>query len=180
MYGIVNRAIHDLVSKSFWEENWAIIKEKSGIGLNFFICTQDYDNGITYQLAGSTTAEVAMPVCDVLFGFGEWRFLKPAKLKYDGMIETCGQTLKKFLLNLPVFYYRFTMIYLKLTPPEFTGCQLTENSNWVHYRSKRIGLQEFVGKIISGQGTLYETLVDIDLLQSRDEGSDREIFQVSW
>jgi len=33
---------------------------------------------------------------------------------------------------------------------------------------------------LSGLGQMYETPVNIELLQSRSEGSDHEIFKVSW
>jgi Haem-NO-binding len=180
MYGIVNRAIQDLVSETFGEEKWEIIKEKSGIDVDFFISTEPYDDDITYQLAGAISEEMTIPVHDVLFAFGEWWVLKTARQKYGGMMESGGASLKEFLVNLPVFHNRFLIMYPKLSPPEFTISHSEESSIWVHYRSKRIGLQDFVRGILSGLGEMYATPVHIELLQSRDDGSDHEIFKVSW
>jgi hypothetical protein len=37
MYGIVNKAIEDLIKENFSEDKWEAIKERSGIDIDFFI-----------------------------------------------------------------------------------------------------------------------------------------------
>jgi hypothetical protein len=71
-------------------------------------------------------------------------------------------------------------MYPKLTPPEFKITDIDENSVHVHYFSKREGLQEFVRGLLQGLSKLYETETQIELLQTRDEGSSHEIFKVTW
>ena len=72
------------------------------------------------------------------------------------------------------------LIYPKLTPPEFKVSDETENSIQLHYFSKREGLQEFVRGLIQGLGKMYNTPVNIELMQTRNEGSTHEIFKISW
>jgi hypothetical protein len=36
MYGIVNKAIEDLVTENFGEEKWQEVKAKSGVDVDFF------------------------------------------------------------------------------------------------------------------------------------------------
>jgi hypothetical protein len=69
---------------------------------------------------------------------------------------------------------------LKLTPPEFKVSDVTENSINLHYFLKREGLQDFVRGLIQGLGKMYKTPVTIKLIQTRDEGSSHEIFNVIW
>ena len=57
---------------------------------------------------------------------------------------------------------------------------INENSINLHYFSKREGLQDFVRGLIQGLGIMYDTPVTINLLQTRDEGSSHEIFNVIW
>ncbi len=180
MYGIVNKAIEDLVVTNFGREKWEIVLEKSGIDVDFFISNEPYDDNITYQLAGAISGEMDMELGTVLFTFGEWWVLKTAKEKYGGLMEAGGSNLRDFLLNLPVFHNRVMMIYPKLTPPEFKISDVKENSLHVHYHSKREGLKEFTKGILSGLGKMYETPVEIDEVQSRDEGATHEIYKVSW
>jgi len=180
MYGIVNKAIQDLVTENFGADKWELIKEKSGVDVDFFLSNEPYDDDITYQLAGATSEIIGITVGQVLNAFGEWWILKTGQEKYGGLMKAGGNNLKEFLVNLPLFHNRIMLMYPKLTPPEFKVTDLTENSIHVHYHSKRDGLQEFVRGLLSGLGKMYEVETDIVLLQSRDDGNTHEIFKVSW
>lgn len=180
MYGIVNKAIEDLVKHNFGEEKWDAIKKRSGVDIDFFLSNEPYDDDITYKLAGAVADEMNMTVGQVLEAFGEWWILKTGKEKYGGLMAAGGNNLKEFLINLPLFHNRIMLIYPKLTPPEFKVSDVLEKSIHVHYFSKRVGLQEFVRGLLSGLGKMYETAVEIELLETRDDGKDHEIFKVSW
>ena len=180
MYGIVNRALEDLVKTNFGEDKWEEIKESSGVDVDYFISNEPYNDDITFKLAIAVSEVMNMELEKVLQAFGEWWILKTSKEKYGGLMEAGGYNLKEFLVNLPVFHNRIMLIYPNLTPPEFKVSHLEENSIHVHYISKRQGLQEFVRGLLSGLGKLYNTPTNIELIQSRDEGSDHEIFNVSW
>ena len=180
MYGIVNKAIEDLVKDNFGEEKWNSIREKSGVEVDYFISNEPYDDDITYKLAGAAAEEMNMNIADVLIAFGEWWILKTGKEKYGGLMEAGGSSLREFLVNLPIFHNRVMLIYPKLTPPEFKVSDIQERSINVHYFSKREGLQECVRGLLSGLGKMYNTPTEIELIQSRDDGSNHEIFKVSW
>jgi hypothetical protein len=117
---------------------------------------------------------------DVLIAFGEWWILRTTKEKYGSMLQAGGENLREFLVNLPTFHNRIMLMYPKLTPPEFKVSHLEPKSLYVHYFSKRQGLQEFVRGLLQGLGKLYDTPIEIQLIQSRKEGNDSEIFKVSW
>ncbi len=180
MYGIVNKAIEDLVIANFGEEKWEAIKERSVIDIDFFISSEPYDDDVTFKLAVAVSEEMNMSVGDVLIAFGEWWVIKTTSEKYTGLMQSGGKNLKEFLLNLPNFHNRVMLIYPKLTPPEFKVSDVTENSIQLHYFSKRQGLQEFVRGLIQGLGKMYNTPVTIELMQTRNEGSTHEIFKISW
>ena len=180
MYGIVNKAIQDLVIFNFGEEKWEAILERSGIEEDFFISSEAYDDDITFQLAVAVSKEMDMTLEEVLVAFGEWWVIKTTKEKYGGLMESGGSTLKEFLENLPLFHNRVMLIYPKLTPPEFKVSNVSENSLNLHYFSKREGLQEFVRGLIQGLGKMFNTPTTIELLQTRDSGDSHEIFKVSW
>lgn len=180
MYGIVNKAIEDLVKVNFGEDKWDAVKKRSGVDVDYFLSNEPYDDAITYQLAGAVSEEMQIPVEKVLEAFGEWWILKTGQEKYGGLMQAGGNNLREFLVNLPIFHNRIMLMYPKLTPPEFQISHVEENSVHVHYFSKRVGLQEFVRGLLSGLGKMYETPVVIELLESRDDGKNHEIFKVSW
>ena len=180
MYGIVNKAIEDLVRENFGDEKWEIILTKSGVDEEFFISNEPYDDDITFKLAVAISEELNISVEDVLFTFGEWWILRTTKEKYGGLMESGGDNLRDFLENLPVFHNRVMLIYPKLTPPEFKVSDKQKNSIHIHYFSKREGLQGFVKGLLSGLGKMYETEVKIELINDRTAGSDHDVFKVSW
>jgi hypothetical protein len=180
MYGIVNKAIEDLVKVNFGEDIWEAVKKRSGVEVDYFLSNEPYDDDITYKLAGAVAEEVNISVGKVLEAFGEWWILKTGQEKYGGLMQAGGRNLREFLVNLPLFHNRIMLMYPKLTPPEFKISNIEENSLHVHYFSKREGLQEFVRGLLSGLGKMYETPVEVTLLETRDTGSHHEIFKVNW
>jgi hypothetical protein len=180
MYGIVNKAIQELVVANFGDEKWEAIRERSGIEEDFFISSESYDDEITYQLAQAVGEEMNMTLSQVLIVFGEWWVIKTTKERYGGLMESGGSTLKEFLENLPLFHNRVMLVYPKLTPPEFKVSDIKEKSLNLHYFSKREGLQDFVTGLIQGLGKMFDTPVTIKLLQTRNDGDSHEIFNISW
>jgi len=180
MYGIVNKAIEELVKSNFGEKKWEIIKARSGIDIDLFLINEPYDDDITYKLAKAVEIEMNIPIEEVFIAFGEWWIVKTGQEKYGSLMEAGGKNLKEFLINLPMFHNRIMLIYPKLTPPEFKVSDVEENSLCLHYFSKRTGLQGFVKGLLIGLGKMYKTPVTIELIQSRDNGSSHEIFKIIW
>lgn len=180
MYGIVNKAIEELVVHHFGEEKWRLIKERSGVDVEFFISNEPYDDRITYQLAEAVSLEMNMPITAVLEVFGEWWILHTGREQYGYLLDSGGDNLKNFLLHLPLFHNRVMMIYPKLTPPEFKISDVNDRDLLVHYFSERAGLQHFVVGLLTGLGKFYNCPVQVEMIQSRDSGADHEIFKVTW
>ena len=180
MYGIVNKSIEELVRENFGDDKWDAVKKRSGIDVDFFISNEPYNDDITYKLAGAISDEMNVSVETVLNIFGEWWILKTTKEKYGGLMQAGGSNLKEFLTNLPLFHNHIMLLYPKLTPPEFKVSEVEDNSIHIHYYSKRPGLQEFVRGLLSGLSKLHETETSIELLNSRANGDNHEVFKVSW
>jgi hypothetical protein len=180
MYGIINKAIEELVTANFGKEKWEIIREKSGVDIDFFISSEPYDDAITFKLAAAVSEIMNMKIEDVLIVFGEWWVIKTTKEKYSGLMESGGSTLKEFIMNLPLFHNRVMLIYPKLSPPEFKITNVTDDSVNLHYLSNRVGLQEFVRGLLQGLAKRFETNIAIELIQSRNEGHSHEIFKIIW
>ncbi|MFY8003484.1 MAG: heme NO-binding domain-containing protein [Chitinophagaceae bacterium] len=180
MYGIVNQAIEDLIVGNYGEEKWLAIKEKSGIDVDFFLSNEVYDDNVTYQLAGAAADVLQISVNEVLIAFGEHWVLKTGMEKYGSILTMGGQSFKEFLVNLPSFHNRLMLLYPKLSPPEFMVSSLETNSLHLHYISKREGLQEFVRGLIQGIAKMFQTNAQIELIASRSDGNNHEIFKITW
>lgn len=178
MYGIVNKAIEDLVIENFGLAVWENIKQKSGIEVDFFLSNHSYDDNITFILAKTISEVTGLSLSEVMVTFGEYWVLKTGKEKYGSLMLAGGNNLREFILNLPDFHSRILLIYPNLTPPEFRVDITDTGSLLLHYHSTRQGLQEFVRGLLQGLCKMFETPAKIELLQSRLEGSDHEIFKI--
>lgn len=180
MYGIVNKAIEELVTENFGEDKWQIILEKSGIDEEFFISNEPYDDDITFKLAMTISTEMNMSVQAVLVAFGEWWILKTAKERYGYLLSSGGNNFRDFIINLPIFHNRIIMMYPKLSPPEFKVTDIHEQELKLHYISSRKGLSDFVYGLISGLGKFYQTETTIEHIESKEAPGTYDIFRISW
>jgi Haem-NO-binding len=180
MYGIVNKAIEEMISSGFGKDKWDAVRQRSGVLEDFFISNEPYDDAITYNLAQAASVELQIPLAQVLNAFGEYWVLHTGKEKYGSLMEAGGNSLLEFLTNLPVFHNRIMLMYPNLNPPEFKVSDKTANSINVHYYSSRVGLQEFVRGLLSGLAKLYKVDAKINYIVQKSPQSDHDIFNVSW
>jgi hypothetical protein len=180
MYGIVNKAIQELVIENYGKDTWEKIKITSGVHVDFFLGNETYPDADTYKLAAAVSEELNLSLKEVLIAFGEYWVLKTGQKNYGSLMKSGGHTLKEFLLNLPNFHSRVMLIFPNLTPPEFVVSDIEEKSLHLHYYSNRQGLQDFVHGLIQGLGKMYNAQTNITLLKSRNDGFDHEVFCVEW
>lgn len=180
MYGIINQAIQELVTTNFGEDKWIQVLKISGVKEAFFLSNESYDDEVTYQLARAASEVLHLSLEEVLHTFGEFWVLHTGNKKYGSLMIAGGNNLKEFIVNLPVFHDRVSLIYSNLRQPEFEVSDIEENSIQLHYYSHRIGLTEFVRGLLFGLSKLYQTSSTIELLNCRDKGHDHDVFKISW
>lgn len=180
MYGMVNKAVEQLVVKHFGEATWETIKAKAGVDIEVFISNDGYDDAITYNLVGAAVEVLKLPAEEILHLFGEHWILCTAKEDYGELMTLHGKTLREFLLNLPNFHTRVQMIFPNLKPPQFEISELGETSLHLHYITHRPGLTEFVVGLIHGLGKMFQTPVTVKQVARRGEGADHDVFHIAW
>lgn len=180
MYGLVNRAIEEMVFAAQGESAWETIKQRAGVDVDVFIGNEAYDDAITYRLVTAASEVLGIPVERILESFGEHWVLKTAHQGYGELLATCGNTFSEFLQNLPNFHVRVNLIFPHLRPPTFSCTHVESHSLQLHYRSERQGLAPFVIGLIRGLGKLFQTEVRIERMELRSQGSDHDIFHLRW
>lgn len=180
MYGMINRAIKDLVCSKFGAEAWERICDRAGVDVDVWVGNESYPDATTYGLVAAASEVLEIPASAVLAAFGEHWVLETTRVEYGGMIEAGGRTLREFLLNLPNFHARIELIFPRLVPPSFRVTDVRADSMRLHYLTQRAGLQPFVAGILSGLAKLFRDEVEIELVESRDQGSEHDVFLLRW
>jgi hypothetical protein len=180
MYGMVNRAVQGMVESGHGMETWERIKARAGVDIDVFVSSEGYPDELTYQLVGAASEELDVPASQVLEQFGIYWIINTAQKGYGDMMASGGGTLREFLLNLPVFHARLSMIFPHLAPPEFACSQIEERSVRMHYLSSRAGLAPFVRGLFLGLGQLFETPVMVEQVADKATGADHDEFIVRW
>ncbi len=181
MYGLVNKAIEEMVYRDHGETVWEAIKREADVDVEAFVSNASYPDDITYRLVGAASKVLQAPAEQILQGFGEYWVLHTALESYGPLMRAHGKTAKEFLLKLPSFHARVQMIFPELRPPEFDCTDVTDTSLVLHYRTPRpAGLEPFVEGLLKGIGEMFGTPLEVKMLEDRSEGADHSVFRVSW
>ena len=180
MYGMVNKAVEDMVVMHHGEAMWERIRSWAGVEVEVFMSNESYPDDITYNLVSAASELLKMPVEQILVDFGEHWVLHTATKGYGGLMKAAGKSLPVFMRNLPDFHSRVTLVFPKLQPPHFECTEITDRSLILHYYSHRKGLAPFVVGLMQGLGKNFNTPVVVRQVAIKDQGVDHDIFEVAW
>ena len=180
MYGLVNRAIEELVCHNFGEETWAAIRMAAGVDMEAFICMEPYPDEITYQLVDAASQLLGIPAETILQTFGEYWTLYTAREGYGELLKVSGDTLPEFLRNLDNLHARVGLLYPELRPPSFECTHADETGMLLHYRSERAGMAPLVIGLLQGLSKMFATELAIEHCQKRSPTGDHDIFKLTY
>ncbi len=180
MYGLVNKAIHDMVCSRFGEEVWQEIKQKAEVNVEVFISMEGYPDDVTHRLVKAASVVLGLSSSEIMQAFGEFWVQYTSEEGYGEMMDMSGVTLPEFLENLDNLHARVGVSFPKLQPPSFECSDMEEDSLSLHYRSTREGLTPMIVGLVKGLGTRFETEVDITQTQNRDDGAEHDEFLVKY
>ena len=180
MYGLVNKAVEELVRSRFGDQTWETIKQRAGVEEELFISMDAYPDDLTYRMVGAASEVLNIPAAQVLETFGEYWVLYTAQEGYGDTFAMFGDTLPRFLLNLDAMHSHVGTVFTKLRPPSFRCTDQTEHSLRLHYYSARAGLAPMVIGLLKGLGTRFNTPVQVTHAVQRDAGADHDEFVVEY
>lgn len=180
MYGLVNKALCEMVTQGHGEATWERIREVAGVDVEVFISMDSYPDALTYQLVGAAAQILGEEVPSLLFDFGRHWVLATAAHHYGQLLQAGGRTFREFLLALPNFHARVALMMPQLVPPEFACTQVAEQSLLLHYRSQRPGLAPFVEGLVNGLGELFRVNVRCERVVHASEGPGHTVFALAW
>lgn len=180
MYGLVNKAVWDLVVTQFGEEKWQEIRQKAGIEVESFVCMNSYPDEVTYNLVGAAGEVLGLSPDKILEAFGEYWITYTAREGYGEMLNLAGGSFVEFVQNLDNLHARVGLSFPKLKPPSFRCTDITEKSLRLHYHSERAGLAPMVIGLLKGLGKMFDTEVSVLFDKARTNGYQHDEFLVHF
>ncbi|MFM7674774.1 MAG: heme NO-binding domain-containing protein [Synechococcus sp.] len=180
MYGLINRAIRDMVTTYHGEDTWQRIRERAEVADEVFLSMEAYPDDLTHRLVVAASQELVLSPAEILRAFGEFWVRYTATEGYGELMAIAGDTLPEFLENLDDLHARVGVNFPRLIPPAFDCEQSGPEELELHYHSQRLGLAPMVVGLVEGLGDRFDTEVAVTQTSSRDDGHDHDVFAVKY
>ena len=178
MYGLVNRALHQMVRAQRGEQVWHEIRAKAGVDHEAFMRMDSYPDDITYRLVAAASETLGTPADELLREFGRYWTRYTLDEGYGTLLAALGGTLHEALAALDTMHARVALLYPELKPPTFKVSSDDPACIRLEYRSHRPGLAPMAIGLIEGMGERYGVSLDIAHLIARDEAHDHDLFEI--
>lgn len=178
MYGLVNKAVEDLIRTKFGTQTWEEILKRAGVDDIGFISMDPYPDEITYGLVKAASEILERPVDELLEAFGEHWTLYTAQEGYGDLLSISGRSFEGFLENLDSLHTRIALSFPELRPPTFDCERRGDGTLVLHYKSERDGLAPMVRGLVRGLANMFEVEVGIEQTASKADGADHDVFLI--
>lgn len=160
MYGIVNKAIQDLVVTSAGEQVWAQVRQQAGLNNIELDVTENYDDQISLDLVGAASRILGMSVDTLLFEFGHHWVRYTNSEGWSSHFKMTGDSLIQCLIELDEVHIRVKDAMPEGCMPLFSVSESGEDF-YLDYFSTRKGFAPMVMGILKGLCEQFEESWDI-------------------
>ena len=180
MYGLVNKAIKDLVVSNYGNEKWIEICKLTEFHEEEFVGMNSYPDKLTYDLVKNASLVLKADANIILEAFGEYWILYTADEGYGDLMNMTGNSFTEFLDNLDMLHFRINNIMPDLKAPQFTTRNPQEKSIELEYRSNRNGFIPMLYGLIKGLGKRIDMIVTTEQIQEKNDDNDCHVFRITW
>jgi hypothetical protein len=178
MYGLLNRAIKDLVESSFGQPAWDEVVAKVGPSALDFIAMKMYPDELTYELVQAVSEVSGLSSHAVMDAFGEHWISYTGHVGHGDLIAIMGDDVITFLRNLDSMHIRIMSMFPELEPPKFVVQDLGGGIYEMDYYSHRPALWPVVIGMVRGLGKLLDQNVTIELQMPKTESVGYDRFRI--
>ncbi len=178
MYGLVNRALQQLVCASKGEQTWQDIRRKAGVEDEVFMRMDSYPDEVTYKLVAAASEVLETPSPVLLREFGRYWTRYTLVEGYGAMLNDLGPSFHEALTSLDSMHERVALLYPSLKPPTFRVTAVTPDSLSLHYYSNRKALGPMVHGLVEGLAERFGVAIEVSHAYGKDEVHDHDRFDI--
>lgn len=170
MYGMVNRAIEDLVVATAGEDTWNEILAAAEMEGNEFNDSESYDDALTYKLVAAASEVTGQSAESILHAFGRHWIMYTGREGWGTVFDAAGDNFIDFIGGLDSMHARVQLAMPDLRMPHFTVKNAEVDGHYIiEYRSEREGLSPMVAGLLAGLAEQFEESWEIEQTGWRSE-----------
>jgi hypothetical protein len=150
VYGLINKAVQEVVMGQVGRERWLKICEQASLKNPVFVSFEQYPDEQTYALVGAAAAEMNRPATDLLEEIGEYWSRFTAQEGYGHLLDLAGSDFAAVISRLNDLHARLTVTLPELRPPSFECSRKEDGTIVLRYFSERAGLAHLVIGLLKG------------------------------
>jgi len=150
MYGLIHRAMRQMVIDSMGTRAWQAIETEQAIGPGELVSLSTYDDALTVRLLGAVSASRQETMEQTMRAFGRYWVSFVSKDAYGAILDFTGRDLATLLRNLNRMHQTVRVTMPDAIVPCFTMIEESADQIGVEYRSQRSGLQPMVLGLLEG------------------------------
>lgn len=178
MYGLVNRALQQLVCARCGDAVWQEIRAHAGVQEEVFMRMDSYPDEVTHRLVAAASEVLETPAADLLKEFGRYWMKYTMVEGYGALLSDLGPTLHDALAALDGMHARVSLLYPALKPPMFRLTDVSGDAMSLHYHSERVGFAPMIVGLVEGLGERYGVAVEVRHVVAKGEHSDHDRFDI--
>lgn len=164
MYGLIHRAMRDMVLENLGDVAWQTIEREQAIGPGELISMTVYDDSLTMRLMGAIADALDLPMQAMLHAFGRHWITFVYRGAYESIMRFTGSDLVTLLRNLDRMHQTVRITLPHAIVPSFVVIEESEHAICVEYRSEREGLEPMVTGLLEGLVEHFGLNADIEPL----------------
>lgn len=150
MYGMIHRAIYELMAAHHHESEWEAIRSVLNIDPEGMIGTVVYPDAQTFELVENAALAMRIAPDDFLQRLGHFWITFAEQGSYRHILDFTGRDLPSFIKRLDLMHQTVVSAMPHAIVPSFTLVEEQPEALTVDYRSSREGLEPFVAGLFYG------------------------------
>ncbi len=165
MYGMIHRAMRQMVQEELGEDAWLALEQKLEIGPTELLTGMVYDDALTLDIVSEAAARLNLSVEQCLEAFGQYWVRFAGQGSLSSIMKFTGQNLANFITNLDRLHLAVGAAMPGARLPAFTTLENAPGHLVVEYHSDRVGLEPFVKGLLQGLMDRFQTRGEIAVVR---------------
>lgn len=176
MYGMIHRAVRQMVFDELGEDAWNALEHKLDIGPSELLTGMVYDDSLTIEIISEASARLNLSMDACLFEFGRYWIKYAESGSLASIMNFTGQNLASFIENLDRLHLAVGAAMPGARLPSFTTILNAPGHLLVEYRSERTGMEQFVTGLFDGLITRFHATGEVKIAEHKATSIVFEIY----